>query len=477
MAIRIAGLASGIDTESIIKEAMRAQYIRMDSVRQKRQIVEWKQEMHRDANTKFLALRNSLLDLKLQGTFMAKKVTSSEPAVLTATAGRATVEGNFQVDVVSLARGASKESTPAANDYTHTGDDASFTLNGKNGSAAITVETGDTIQDVVAKINAEQNKTGIKAMYDAGVNKFYLFTAATGSEARIEVEDTDGFLAGVLNMDTATIGGTDAVIRFNGGQELNFSSNQFTFNDINFSLLKAGQTVDINVQPDLDSVIEKFKDFVEKYNSAMGFISEKFAEKRFRDFLPLTDEQKDGMREKEIEAWEEKAKSGLLRGDSGLYSIYSKIRSQAMEIYSNPDSVFKSLSSIGITTGAWQDQGKLYIDEDKLRAALSEDLDGVMNLLTKTGEGTEQGIAVRLYDQVNDSITQIIDTAGTASAVLDDSSLGRQLNRIDKDLETIERRLIMTEDKYYRQFTVMEQAIQRMNAQSQWLMQQFNPNM
>lgn len=476
MAIKISGLASGFDTETIIKEAMRGERLRVDTVRQQRQIVEWKREQYRDANTRFLALRSSLLNLKLQGTFGARTVTSADPAVLTATAGSGAVEGSFSVEVVNLSRGASKESTPVQNDYTHSGADASFTLTGKSGSAAITVQAGDTIPAVVAKINAQQSTTGIKATYDANVNKFYLFTAGTGSAARIEIEDTDGFLAQALNVNLAAVQGTDAVIRFNGGQELQFASNQFTFNNINFNLLKAGQTVDINVKPDIDSVVDKIKDFVEKYNAAVGHISEKLGEKRFRDFLPLNDEQKEAMKEKEIEKWEEKAKSGLLRSDSTLYSIYSKICNEAMGSASNLDSVYKSLSSIGITTGAWQDQGKLYIDEDKLRAALSQDLEGIMNLFTRSGEGSEQGIAVRLYDQVNAGMKQITGTAGAVTSGADNSSLGRELDRIDKRLEIMEKRLLSIEDKYYRQFTAMEQAIQRMNTQSQWLTQQFSSN-
>ena len=91
MAIRISGLASGFDIESIIKEAMRGEQARVDAVRQQKQILEWKREQYREANTKFLALRSSLLNLKLQGTFMAKTVTSSDPAVLSATASSSAV--------------------------------------------------------------------------------------------------------------------------------------------------------------------------------------------------------------------------------------------------------------------------------------------------------------------------------------------------------------------------------------------------
>ena len=472
MAIRISGLASGFDTESIIKEAMKGERARVDAVRQQKQILEWKREQYREANTKFLALRSSLLNLKLQGTFQAKTVTSSDPAVLTATAASTTIEGSFSVEVLRLARGASKESTPVMSEYVHSGEDAEFTLTGKNGSATVTVQEGDTIQTVVAKINEQQAATGIKATYDAGLNKFYLFTSGTGDQARIELEDSSGFLANTLNVDLGTVAGVDAAIRFNGGQELNFASNRFTFNNINFALLKEGQTVDITVSPDVDNIVAKIKDFVEKYNAAVGYISEKLGEKRFRDFTPLSDEQKKDMKEKDIEQWEEKAKSGLLHSDSTLFSLYSMIRNQASSIVAGADK-YSSLSAIGITTSGWQDQGKLHIDEDKLKTALSDNPEAVMNLFTNTESGTDQGIAVRLYDQVIDSMQRITNTAGTVSTGVDESSLGRELERVGKRIYTLEERLVEVENRYYRQFTAMEQALQQMNAQSQWLAQQF----
>ncbi len=478
MALRISGLASGFDTEGIIKEAMRVEHMRIDTVRQQRQQVEWRQEMYRDVNTKFLALRSSLLSLKLQGTFMAKAVTSSDPTVLTATAGSAAVEGGFEIEVLALARGVSKESTPLDADYTHAGDPATFTLSGKNGSATITIEEGDRIRDVVDKINSSHSSSGIKATFDANLNKFYLFTAGTGSDAKIEIEDTDGFMAQTLMVDLETMAGTDASIRFNGGQELQFSSNQFTFNNINFNLLKAGEKATIDISPDIDYAFDKIKDFVEKYNATIEYITDKLGETRFRGFLPLTDEQRGEMAEKEIEKWEERAKSGLLRGDSALSGIYNQMRYLAMGTVSGLNSDYTSLSTIGINTGAWQEHGKLHLDEEKLRAALSKDTEGIMQLFTRNVEGSEygQGLAVRLYDQVNSAMRQVTDIAGTVTIGQDDSNLGRELGRIDKRLDAMEKRLIATEDRYYRQFTAMEQALQRMNAQSQWLFQQFQNN-
>lgn len=477
MTIRISGLASGIDTESMVNELMQAHRTQVDAVYQKRQLLEWRQEDYREINTKLLALRTSVFDMKLQGSFNTKSVTSSDQSVLTATASSSAVEGNFTVQVVQLARGASKESTPVSSDYEHSGDEASFTLTGKNGSAEITVEVGDTLSSIVTKINAQSTATGIKATYDSGTNKFYLFSSDTGSDAVIQVADTDGFLAGVLNMNLDDLQGQDAVIKFNGGSDLSFSSNQFTVNNISFNLFQEDKSVNLTVGKDIDSIVEKISDFVDKYNSVVDYMAGKMQEKRCRDYAPLTDEQKDEMTEKEIELWEEKARSGLLRGDSLLSSVYNRIRMSTSSAVEGLTGSYTTLNSIGITTLAWNDNGKLYIDESDLRAALSEEPEAVMELFTTSGStDSTNGIAERLYTVVNANMNNIINKAGSSISAVDNSYLGREIARIDNRIETMEDRLVDLEERYWKQFTAMEQALQKMQTQSQWLTQQLGGN-
>lgn len=470
MTLRISGLASGYDTESMVNDLMKAHRAQVDVLYQQKQLVEWQQEDYRDINTKLLALRTSVFDMKLQGTFNTKSVTVSDQTVLTATAGGSAIEGTFSIEVVQLARGASKESTPVSGDYEHSGDDVSFTITGKDGSAAITVEAGDSISDIVSKINSQSTATGIKATYDSGVNKFYLLSSESGSEAVIQVEDTDGFLAGVLNMNLDDVQGQDAVIKFNGGTELSFSSNQFTFNNISFNLYNSGETVNLTVSKDIDAIVEKIQNFVESYNAVVDLMATKAGEKRYRDYTPLTDEQKEEMTDTQIELWEEKARSGLLRGDSTLSGVYNNIRMATSSSVEGLSGSYTTMSSIGIATLAWNDNGKLYIDESKLRSAISEDPDGVMELFTSSGDtSSTQGIAYRLYETVNNSITTIVDKAGKSTTAVDNSYLGKELTRLDDRIETMEDRLDDLEDRYWDQFTAMETALQQMQSQSDWI--------
>lgn len=467
--IRFGGMASGLDTESIVKQLMQVQRMKVDRYAQQKQTLEWKREDYRDINTKLLTLRNAVFDMQLEGTFRGKKLTSSDESVLKATAKNTAVEGRFEIVVKQLASGVTRESNYGADAGISGGKlvhGGTFKLNG----VKITLAAGDNIAAIAAKINEAAGDTKVKATYDEGKNMFYLMTTNTGSEAAITITDSQfSDVSFLSNFSSAP--GKNAIITFNGGSDIEFASNQFTFNNINFDLKRAdpNATVNLSIDSDIDGIVDKIKSFVENYNAVMEKIGTKLSEKRYRAFPPLTDEQKEAMKESDIEKWEEKAKSGLLSGDSLLSGLYSNIRIAASSAIEG-EGKYRTLSSIGITTQSWYDQGKLYIDEDKLRTALNEDLDGVIKMFTatKAADGSD-GIATRLYSAVNNGMKTITDKAGSSNSLVDQSFLGKQIDEIDDRIDQMEDYLIRVEERYWAQFTAMESALQQMQSQSNWL--------
>ena len=467
--IRFSGIASGLDTESIVRQLMQVERMKVDRYAQQKQTLEWKRDNYRDINTKLLALRNSAFDMQLQGSFLGKKTTSSDETTLQATANSSAVEGRFEIVVKQLASGISKEfdytqDKGIVNDKLVAG--GSFKLNG----VEINLDAGDNMASIAAKINRVADKTNVKATYDTDKNLFYLMTTKTGSEAAINISDSQFSDVSFLQNDSFG-SGQNAIITFNGGMDIEFASNQFTFNNINFNLKKAdpGATVNLVVESDLDAVVDKIKAFVENYNSVMEKIDGKLTEKRYRDFAPLTDEQKADMKESDIEKWEEMARSGLLSGDTLLSGLYSDIRMSTSSAVAG-EGKYRTFSSIGITTLAWYDHGKLYIDEDKLRNALTEDMDGVIKLFTasKEKDGMD-GIATRLYSTVNQGMKSITEKAGSASSLVDQSFLGKEIDDVNDRIRQMEDYLIRVEERYWAQFTAMESALQQMQSQSDWL--------
>ncbi|MEN6348135.1 MAG: flagellar filament capping protein FliD [Syntrophomonas sp.] len=474
---RLSGLASGMDTETMVKDLVAAQRkASVDPLTKSKQQMEWKREDYRDINTKLLALRTAAFDIKLKTTFQSKTVESSDSTVLTATAKAEALASNYSIQVTQMAKGVTKQSTSAIDDasWTYSGTTGeTFKLTGSKGEATITLTNGDSISDVVSAINNVSDDTGIKATYDSGTKQFFLMTSDTGASSKIEITDTtDNVLASAFNLDVTSQTGQDAIIKFNGGSDISFSSNTFTFNNINFSLKKEG-TASVTITNDVDAAVDKITAFVEAYNAAIEDISGKLSEDRDRDYEPLTDAQKEEMSDSEIEKWEAKAKSGLLRGDSLLSSVYSNLRMTASNIVSGLSGDYKTLSSVGITTSDYSEKGKLHIDEEELRAALADDPEGVMSMFTQTSDtSSEKGIAVQLYEKLNTQIKNITNSAGSDSVSYDQSALGEQINELEDNIETAEDKLSDMQERWWNQFSLMEQYIQQMNEQCSWLQAQ-----
>ncbi|MEA1961902.1 MAG: flagellar filament capping protein FliD [Bacillota bacterium] len=495
MTMRINGLASGMDIDSMVNELMSAERMRTtDPLYQEKQTLEWKQEDFREVNTKLLALRTATFDLKLQGTCNARSASSSDEDVATATAGTAAIAGNYDLTVNALASGVSAASSAAmgsnettttlADQFTGIANTVTFTLEGKDGSQEFSFDTTtDSINTVIAEIN--EAELGITASYDANIDRVFFMTSDTGSDVKIDINaDAEGFLRDQLKLYSGDLAeeaspvnlgtGTDADIDFNGATGLTFSSNQFTLTGINFNVKDTGSTK-LTVSNDTDAVVEKITDWVTAYNNALDHIGGKLTEERYRDYPPLLDEQKEEMSETQIEQWEEKARSGMLRSDSMLTNVYNNTRQTTMDRVEglSADNPYTSLSAIGINTNSYYEKGKLYIDETKLRAAITDNPEGVMALFTADGDtDATSGIAQRLYDQVDDSIDLVRTKAGSDSQLYDNSTLGKQIIDTDDRLDTFLDRLENIEDRYWKQFTAMETALNNMNQQSSWLMQQ-----
>ncbi len=491
MTIRLSGLASGMDTESMITDLMKAERSRVDTQYQQKQLLEWKRTDYRDINTKLLALRTAALDLKLQSTFTGNTVKSANEGILTATASATVIDGKYAIKVVNLASGVSTASSAAMGSSSDLSSlaaqfgvsgDISFSLAGKDGVQSFSFNAEeDNIHELIDQINAAH--LGITAVYDQGVDRLFLTSTETGSEVKIELtSDENGFLRDALKLYTGDLAssetpinlgsGEDAQIEFNGIQGLSFSSNQFSLNGISFDLNAIGST-SLTVSNDTNATVDKIKAFVEAYNSVVELMSNKLSEKRDRAFTPLSDEQKKEMSDDQIETWQAKARSGLLKGDSILRAMYSKLRSNASGAVSglSADNKYTSLSTLGISSSSnWLDDGKLYIDEDKLRAALTDHPEEVTEFFT--GNGVSNGWADRLYNLASSSMTSINNRAGSSGNMVDSSFLGRELERINNRIDDWEERLGKLEERYWVKFTAMERALQTLNRQSSWLEQQ-----
>ena len=368
---------------------------------------------------------------------------------------------------------------------------ASFSINGE----IIDIKSTDTLKQVFDKIN-NNDKTMAKISYDELTDKITLTSTVTGAGSNLEISDITGNFLTALNLDKSTKG-QDAIVTING-ETIVRSTNNFTINGVTYNLKKVheadskGDT--ITVSQDTDSVINNIKSFIEEYNKLIDSIYGKINEKYDRNYPPLTDAQKDEMKEKDIEKWEEKAKTGLLRNDSILQKLVYSMRSA---LYEKVEGVSISLKDIGIESKSYSDNGKLYLDEDKLRNALLTKPDEVTKLLngvssenpTYSRTATQEqradrykksGVLQRLSDIIEDHVSTYRDKDGNKGILLEKAGIEGDLsdtkNTISDQLKDYDDRitdmissLTRKEENYYKKFSELESILARMNQQSAWL--------
>lgn len=250
---------------------------------------------------------------------------------------------------------------------------------------------------------------------------------------------------------------------------------------VNYTLKNVTTTAQsVTITSDIETEVKNIKDFVSKYNEMLDKLNKAINETVYKDFQPLSDEQRSAMSEDQVKAWETKAKSGLFHNDSSLKELVNTMRNHMTSKVDN-GSKYNSLSSIGIASSNYTDKGKLYIDDTKLRAALLADPDAVKNLFSQISADTttdvKKGLAVRLYDDFQKAFTKIKDKAGSAGATqYDQSVIGKLMQKTLKDINSESDRLTSKEKSYYARFTAMEKYLTAYNSQSSYLTQSLSSN-
>ncbi len=346
-------------------------------------------------------------------------------------------------------------------------------VNGKE----ITVSASMTMSGLAT----EMAGTGINANYDEKQGRFYLSSKASGLENAFTVEADDATLSALgLDLkegDVGYIAAQDAKVIYNG-VEYTQASNSFSINGLTIDATAEGDEQTFTVSNDVDGIYDKIKEFVKSYNSLIEEMNTLYSAERVKDYEPLTDEEKEAMSDDQIEKWEGIIKKSLLRRDDTISSLLSTMRTVLNKQVSvtNPDgsTTNYALSSFGIETGVYSENGKLHIlgnpddpdygdQMDKLKAALASNPDAVAKTFNEIGS--------ELYSKFQTAMKS--STLSSALTFYNDKQIDDELEDYDEKIETLEEKLLKEEDKYYKQFAAMETAMAKLQSQQSYISQLF----
>lgn len=435
MAISSVGVGSGLDVENIVKQMVELEKRPIKKLEAKAEVIQSKISTYGEIKSLTDDLNAAARDLTLDRTWNTVKISSSNSTAVSATMTGAAQAASYNVEVVRLAQ--AQTSVSDKFDKTETMGAAgslSFTLHGQTTPITIDVAATDTIENVMAKINAHEtlSKSLAASVVADSTGKLQLMVRARDSGASGSftmavtgaTEDADNKL-GKLGFVAGGQVAQDAEIKLNG---VNMLSSTNTFSDIipglSITVAEAGKTSVLNLTQDKDAIKDSIQKFVDAYNA-------------INDLLGSSTK------------YDQNSKAaGILQGDSSTVSLQNSLRMLTQGIAGNATGKFNRLSDIGIQM---QQGGALKLDAAKLQEALG-DMDSVKSMFAAKPDalGNGGGIAVN-FKTLTD---ELLAYEGTLNNKTD--SLEKQIKLNKAEVEKVEKRAETVEERLRKQYTALD---------------------
>jgi flagellar hook-associated protein 2 len=424
--IQVGGLASGMDTESIITQLMSLEQAPRTRTARQQVTVQARQDALRQIDTKLTNLKLAAGDLRSAAIWSpTQSISSGNESVLTARQLAGAAPGGYTVEVTSLASADSRT-------YAWNGG-GSLTIDYKAGAGPLSKTfdlTGMTLDDAVSTINSDDSSP-VWAVNVGG--KLSLSRRETGDHATWGF-DASGSSVGAL---TASRDGADASYKVAGDattytSHTNVASDGLPGVEMTFKALGTSTVTVSAPAAKSEDVAAKLKAFVTAYNDAVDFVRGKLNEKRVVN--PQSDAD---------------AQQGVLFGDSSLSGVLTSMRQMISS--AGLDALGVEVASTGVGTSPDALAGKLSFNQSTFDTAWAASPASVKATL---GSSDAPGFA-QSFEAALDPITRSGD--GLIDQRVDDAD--RELSYIKDSLATMDLRLQAKEDLLRRQFTAMEQAL------------------
>jgi flagellar hook-associated protein 2 len=426
------GIGSGLDVNSIITQLMALERRPLDALDSRKTQVNSQISAYGKLKSTLATFQSAMKKLATLDNFQIFKTSSTDEAVVTATAGPGAAGGTIDVVVTQLAARHKLASTPflSADETVGVGT-LSITVGAE--SFDVTLASGaDTLTALRDAINSSPDNAGVTAtiLNEVGGSRLILTSRDSGTDNAISLS---GDLAVALGM-TDVVAAADAALTVDGFPVVS-PSNKVTGAVGGVTLNLKGVSPDpsaaatVNFERDDEAIRKSVQEFADAFNALRDAIA--------------------GLRKQD------------LRGDFGLTSIENSLVRVLGTGASFSVGNFSYLAEIGVSLDK---NGKLQVDATRLTAAMDLDFSGVASLFA---DGT-QGVAKRLAD-LADQFTSVDGLVAQR-----EEGLNSRIRSMESQRAQIERRLEMTEARLRAQFTALDSLVAQMQSTSAFLTQRLS---
>jgi flagellar hook-associated protein 2 len=406
--ITIGGLASGLDTQSLINAILQAE--RQPAAKLENQQVTLRSKMSAldTMTSKLTAFSNALRGLSAEVSFRGRAATVSDDTYLHATAGAGAETGLFSIEVLGLAAATKVKSNALAASDQGLVSDGTLTVQAR-GKSAITVNVSaasgnNSLEAVRDAINDADQGVQASVIYDGSGYRLIVRSEETGLQHALTISDATNL--GLADSGNLVTSAADARLKVDG-VEMTSSSNEVSDvipgTTLNLMKMTAGTPVTVEVSPDRDTVVSNVQTLVNSYNDAISFFNTQFN----RD------------------------NPGALASDGTAREIQQELQSIVTGgVEGLPFGGIRSLSALGVSFDG--KTGKMSLDTSQLDDLLDDRFDDVAQLFLASGSATDSRISYHSASSTTAAgdyaiqVTRAAEQASVAgSTAISPSGLGR----------------------------------------------------
>jgi flagellar hook-associated protein 2 len=425
------GAGSGLDLSGLLTNLMKVERLPLDNLQLKESSVRTRISALGTLSQKLSALQTSAKALKpevLQSAvdkFSSHETSVGDEKAATASASAGAKAGSYSLGISQLAQG--QKSRLANSDIDFNAGPLTITFDDPTRSPLTITPASGSLVSLANAIN--KSEAGIGATILSGDNGAQ-YLVLTGEEGQ-----KNGFTLTGLGVDgKAQTAQTARDANFTlDGLPITRSSNTVTDVLEGVTLNLKGETTvggdtTLTVKVDHGEKLKSsLEDFVNKFNDAITSL-------------------------KSLGSYDAEAKTaGVLNGDRVLREAQSALS----DLVFGKESDTMKLTDLGIR---FKTDGKLEFDTDKLAEAVTKNPEAVANFTASVGAN------------FSDGIDKLVGLSGTIKTRSDD--LSASADRLVKQQEALETRLVKVEERYRKQFSALDTLVSQMNSSSAYLTQQ-----
>ncbi len=278
MAMRVTGMNSGLDTESIIQELVAAKQVKVDTLKKEQTKLEWKQDAWKELNSKIYKLFNSSLsNLRYESSYMKKSTSVSNSNLVSVITDDSAMDSVQSLKINKLAKAGyltgakiqttdgKKVSSGSSLDKLGITAGSKFEISVGGKTTDITIEEGMTVNGLINKLQS----AGVKANFDAANQRIFIGSEGTGKNKDFSITSSNADGTDALNKLGLFVYDENAYKKY-ADMDTDPAKKDAAIAARAAELLKSYTAEKANLGTEIESIGEKQNKLVEAYEEVYG---------------------------------------------------------------------------------------------------------------------------------------------------------------------------------------------------------------